>query len=176
MNRFDHPFTVDGKDYTVGFLEKDDEGFLFIDIQYTPVKGKHRENVPFKEQQPIALLAKDWYEQGHGLVTQFHYDNMAGGLSPRTPVTAQIWRPLRDDRTGAMLQPGNAKPGQTEMISHGLWSGNIDRNTPDIWTAPGDGLQSWERDPALNSSGNPNQDRIAELMREVEELRKRMNS
>lgn len=174
MKKFDEQFKVNDKDYTVYYLEKREEGILLMDVQYTPKQGKKREPVPSKEQQPIALLAKEKYEETNGAVTQFHYDNMAGGLAPRTPVTEQIWRPLRDERTGALMQPGNAKPGQTEMLSHGMWVATIDREYQDLWRAPGDGVQSWEKDPAMFQKGNGEVDalkqQLAELQRKLSAL------
>lgn len=135
MERFEKDFHDGTHDYLVSYLQKNEEGFVFMDIQYAPQNGKHVENgehteyvepVPLDAQKPIALMAKAWYEQNKGhVLTQFHWDNMAGGLRPKRPVTEQIWRAMRDDRTGEVLQHGNSQPGQTEMLSSGMWVGTL---------------------------------------------------
>lgn len=171
MKTFEKSFTVGDKIYIVEFSEKRDEGFLFMTVNYASDKGGTKRNlsssVPLDEQKPVALLAKKHFEDTNGeVVTQFHYDNMAGGLAAQVPPKEQIYRALRDERTGAILAPGNSKPGNTTMISRGAWTATIDRAYPELWTREGDGKQSWETDGTFNAAEALGQtDQSAEIAR-----------
>ena len=176
MERTEKVYTVGDKSYVVEVLIKPDEGFVFFDIAYSATKGGAKRNlnqpVPLKEQEPVAAVARADWQDAHGqTITQFHYDNMAGGLRPKVAPEGQVYRARRDDRTGAILAPGNSQPGTTEMISRGAWTGTIDRAYSDLWTTPGDGLQSWEKDGTFNREAALGQsDRDAEIARLKEQL------